>query len=133
VLAATNQPDRIDTAIRRSGRFDKIAYIGLPDQQARTAIFEVHLAGRPCGPAVNCDELARLAKGRVASDIKFLVDEAAREALRAGSDKIRMTHLQSAIQRNRPSVGPSDLVRYEQVHREFEGDRAGTTPKRIGF
>lgn len=133
VLAASNQPDLIDAAIRRSGRFDKIAYVGPPDQDAREAIFEVHLAGRPRDSAINCDELARLAKGRVGSDIKFLVDEAAREALRTGDDEIRMEHLQSAIRRNGPSVGPEDLVRYERMHREFEGGRAGKTSKRIGF
>lgn len=133
VLAASNRPERIDAAIRRSGRFDKIAYVGLPDQDARTAIFEVHLTGRPCDPAIKCDELARLAKGRVASDIKYLVDEAAREALRTEANEIRMTHIQSAIERNGPSVGPTDLVRYEQMHHEFEDGRTGTTPKRIGF
>lgn len=133
VLAASNQPDRIDAAIRRSGRFDKIAYVGPPDHDAREAIFEVHLTGRPCDRAIDCDELARLAKGRVGSDIKFLVDEAAREALRTGDDRIRMEHLQSAIRRNGPSVGPEDLVRYERMHRKFEGGRAGKTPRRIGF
>ena len=133
VLAASNQPDRIDNAIRRSGRFDKITYVGPPDHEAREAIFEVHLSGRPRDPAINCDELARLAKGRVGSDIKFLVDEAAREALRTGDDKIRMEHLQGAIRRNGPSVGPEDLAQYERMHRKFEGGRAGKTQKGIGF
>ena len=133
VLAASNQPDRIDAAIRRSGRFDKIFYVGPPDRDAREAIFEVHLAGRPRDPAISCGELARLAKGRVGSDIRFLVDEAAREALRAGDDEISMEHLRSAIRRNGPSVGPEDLVRYERMHRKFEGARAGGPPERIGF
>ena len=133
VLAASNQPDRIDAAIRRSGRFDKIAYVGPPDQGARAAIFEIHLNGRPLDPAVDYDELARLTKGRVGSDIKFLVDEAAREVLRTGDDEIRMEHLRSAIRRNGPSVGEEDLVRYERMHRKFERGRAGEQPKRIGF
>ena len=133
VLAASNQPERIDPAVRRSGRFDKIVYVGPPDRDARSAIFEIHLNGRPLDPAVDCDELARVATGRVGSDIQFLVDEAAREVLRTGDDKIRMEHLRRAIRRNGPSVGPEDLARYEQMHREFEGRRAGKTPKRIGF
>ncbi|MDE2654905.1 MAG: endonuclease, partial [Gemmatimonadota bacterium] len=89
--------------------------------------------GRPLDPAVDYDELARLTKGRVGSDIKFLVDEAAREVLRTGDEEIRMEHLRSAIRRNGPSVGEEDLVRYERMHRKFERGRAGEKPKRIGF
>lgn len=114
VIAASNQRDRIDEAALRKGRLDKSIYVGPPDHDARAAIFEVHLTGRPCDAAIDCNELARLARGRVGSDIKFLVDEAAREALRTGDDRIRMEHLKSAI-------------------REFERETAGKAPKEIGF
>ena len=131
VLAASNQPERIDAAALKKGRLEELFYVAPPDHDARAAIFEVHLAGRPRDVTINCDELAHLTKGRVGSDIRFLVDEAAREALRTGAEKIRMEHLQIAIRRNGPSVGPEDLVRYERLHRKFEGGRAGKTP--IGF
>ena len=133
VLAASNQPEHIDTAALRRGRIDEIAYIGPPDHAGRKAIFEVHLTGRPRHPAIDCDELAHLAKGRVSSDIKFLVDEAAREVLRTGSDKIRMEHFRHAIRQNPPSVGAEELIRYERMRRNVEGSRAGEPPGRIGF
>ena len=114
VIAASNQRDRIDEAALRKGRLDLSVYVGPPDHDARAAIFEVHLTGRPCDAAIDCNELARLARGWVGSDIKFLVDEAALEALRTGDDRIRMEHLQSAI-------------------REFAREAAGKAPKEIGF
>ncbi len=114
VIAASNQRDRIDEAALRKGRLDKSIYVGPPDRGARAAIFEVHLTGRPRDAAIDCNELARLAKGRVGSDIKFLVDEAAHEALRTGDDRIRMEHLRSAI-------------------RKFEREGAGKASKGIGF
>ena len=114
VIAASNQRDRIDEAALRKGRLDKSVYVGPPDHDARAAIFEVHLSGRPCDAAIDCNKLARLARGRVGSDIKFLVDEAAREALRTGDDRIRMEHLQSAIG-------------------NFKREAAGNAPKEIGF
>ena len=114
VIAASNQRDRIDEAALRRGRLDKSVYVGPPDHDARAAIFEVHLTGRPHDAAIDYNELARLARGRVGSDIKFLVDEAAHEALRAGDNRIRIEHLHSAIRR-------------------FERETAGKAPREIGF
>ena len=133
VLAASNRPDRIAAAVRRSGRFDKVVYVGPPDHDARAAIFEVHLTGRPRSAAVDSDQLARLTEGRIGSDIKFLVDEAAREALRTDDDTIRMEHFRRAIERNGPSVGAKDLARYERMRRDLEGACEGESERQVGF
>ena len=125
LLAATNQPHRIDSATMRAGRIDKRVYVGTPDGEARKGIFEIHLGHRPVDASVDCEELARLTKGRVASDIRFLVDEAARLAVSSGDDSIEMSHLLEAIKSNRPSVGPRVLAAYEKMREQFESEQPG--------
>jgi len=134
LLAATNRPRRIDPAVLRAGRIDKVVYVGPPDHAARRAMFEIHLNHRPVDDAIDFDELARLTKDRVSSDIKFLVDESARDALTSRTGGIRMSHLMEAIRRNGPSVGTQALADYENMRREFEPERSSKRAARtIGF
>ena len=132
LLAATNQPRRIDPAVLRSGRLDKVVYVGPPDHEARRAIFELHLSRRPLDHEIDLDELARMTHGRVASDIKFLVDEAARHALTSRDNCIRMSYLQGAIRQSGPTVGPSVLAEYEKMRIEFESQRSINQPIQRG-
>lgn len=134
LVAATNQPRRLDPAVLRRGRFDKVVFVGPPDREARSAMFEIHLSRRPLGDEVSVDELARITSGWVGSDIRFLVDEAARNALTRGAECIAMVHLTEVIRRTKPSVGPSQLAEYETMRREFEPERGGRRKTgRIGF
>ena len=126
LLAATNQPRRIDQAALRAGRIDKVVYVGPPDHEARKAMFEIHLSHRPLEAPIDFDELARLTEARIASDIRLLVDEAARDALTSGHHSIGMSHLQDAIRRNGPTVAPGVLAQYERMRREFESQRSVT-------
>jgi len=130
ILAATNAPDRLDMAGGRTGRFDKTVYVGPPDYGARKAMFEIHLADRPVAPDMDCGELARMTRGRIASDISFLVNEAASRALAGGARAIGMEHVVTAIRRNRPSVSADQLERYEKLRETFE---SGPRQRRIGF
>ena len=59
VLAATNRPDMVDTALLRPGRLDRLLYIPPPDEESRVEIFKIHTAGKPIGPDVNLEELAK--------------------------------------------------------------------------
>ena len=134
LLAATNRPRRIDPAVLRAGRIDKVVYVGPPDHAARRAMFEIHLSHRPIDDEIDYEELARLTENRVSSDIKFLVDESARDALTNRAGGIRMSHLVAAIRRNGPSVGPGMLAEYENMRREFEPERSPKRDaRRIGF
>ena len=130
LLAATNAPDRLDVAGGRTGRFDKTVYVGPPDYLARKAMFEIHLADRPVARDVDCGELARMTRGRIASDISFLVNEGARRALAGGAGAIGMEHVVTAIRRNRASVSADQLERYEKMRETFE---SGPRQRRIGF
>jgi len=82
VLAATNRPDMIDTALLRPGRFDLIVELRYPNEEERGAIFDVHLRGRPVAPEVTPDELARQTEGRSGADIEAICRRAALLALR---------------------------------------------------
>ncbi len=83
VIAATNRPDHLDSAILRSWRLDKKIYLGPPDAVARKALFQMYIekAGRP-HEALDYDELARLTKWYVSADIEAICDEVARDASR---------------------------------------------------
>lgn len=82
VVAATNRPDHLDSAILRSGRLDKKFYLWAPDFQARKELFEIHLknAKRPHSDDINFEKLAEFTDGYVAADIGAIVEEAARDA-----------------------------------------------------
>lgn len=83
VIAATNRPDHLDSAILRSGRLDKKIYLGPPDEVARRELFRMYIekAGRPHEP-LDHDELAKLTDGYVSADIEAICDEVARDASR---------------------------------------------------
>ncbi len=135
LVAATNQPCLLDPAVLRRGRFDRVFYVGPPDLEARKAMFEIHLGYRPTDGVIDLDKLATVTSGWVGSDIKFLVDEAARAALDTDSDCITMRHLTEVIARTEPSVGKTQIARYEAMRREFEAERGsgGLTTRPIGF
>jgi transitional endoplasmic reticulum ATPase len=82
VIAATNRPDALDEALRRPGRFDREIVVGVPDQQGRREILQIHTRGMPIAQGVDMAEIARLAYGFVGADLGALAREAAIEALR---------------------------------------------------
>ena len=136
VIAATNRPDRLDPAVLRTGRLDKAFYVSPPDREAREAMFALHLRGRPVGGDVDPGRLADRTEGWMASDIRFLVDEAARHALAADAASIAEAHLAEAIRRNPPSVSREEVARYEAVHDQFHRggkSNVGAPKRRIGF
>lgn len=81
VIAATNRPDHLDSAILRSGRFDKKYYIWAPDFEARKELFKIYIEKekRPHSE-LDYEELAKLTGGYVAADIEAICDEVARDA-----------------------------------------------------
>lgn len=83
VIAATNRPDHLDSAILRSGRLDKKIYIGPPDETAREELFRMYIEkmGRP-HEKLDYHELAILTTNYVSADIEAICDEVARDASR---------------------------------------------------
>lgn len=117
IIAATNRPEKIDPAILRTGRMDKVVYLPPPDLSARKAMFELHLKDRPLGNDLDLDKLAERTEYYVASDISFIVNEASRNALKERTT-INQTHLDSAVKSNQPSISRRQLKVYENFKDE---------------
>jgi len=82
VIAATNLPNILDPALRRTGRFDREIEIPVPDKQGRKEILQIHTRQMPLEKDVDLDQLAEITYGYVGADISGLAKEAAMHALR---------------------------------------------------
>ncbi len=113
-IAATKQPARIDEAVRRSGRLDKKIYVGPPDGPAILEMLKFHLSQRPLSSPDDVRAFASSIEGQgySASDLKLLVDEAAKFAFRE-DQPITLLHLQkAAVERVSPSISLDADSRY---------------------
>lgn len=119
VIGATNRPAAIDPAILRKGRLDKKIYLPPPDYNARRSMFKLYLESRPVELGLNYDRLAELTEKYVSSDIRFLVDESARTALK---DSVRISNeiLYSTIKENPPSISYSTLMSYSEIKKNID-------------
>ncbi|KAK4378102.1 hypothetical protein RND71_004398 [Anisodus tanguticus] len=118
VIAATNRPDKIDPALLRPGRFDRLLYVGPPDEKDREAIFHIHLKKMPCSSDICIEELARLTSGCTGADISLICREAAIAAIEESLDasEITMEHLKAAIRQ----VHPSEVHSYRELSNRFQ-------------
>lgn len=96
VVAATNRPDVLDTALLRPGRFDRHVTLDLPDRNDRLAILGVHTRKVPLGDDVDLAQLAAGTSGFSGADIKNLVNEAAIFAARDERDAVTMSDFEEA-------------------------------------
>jgi len=117
VIAATNRPDLIDTALLRPGRFDRIILTPVPDEQTRKKIFEVHTKGMPL-KGVDISKLAEMTNGYVGADLEAVCREAAIMALRKDmkEKEITMKDFQEAMK----EVGPSTTEEVEKAYDEIK-------------
>jgi cell division protease FtsH len=88
VLAATNRPDVLDSALLRPGRFDRRVMVDRPECGARRAILNVHTKDKPLADDVDLDSVAKNTPGFSGADLANLVNEAALGATRRGGDQI---------------------------------------------
>lgn len=82
ILAATNRPESLDSALTRPGRFDRQVPVTLPDLQGRVAILKVHAAKIKTAPSIDYDKVARMASGASGAELANIVNEAALRAVR---------------------------------------------------
>jgi cell division protease FtsH len=99
VLAATNQPDVLDKALLRPGRFDRQVVVNLPDKIGREAILKVHTRTVPLAKDVDLMELASTTPGLSGADLRNLVNEAALLAARRGQDDVRMKDFMDSLEK----------------------------------
>ncbi len=132
IIASSNRPDLIDPAILRKGRMDKVIFIPVPDKEARMGIFEIHMKDRPASGDIDYARLAELTENFVASDIAYIVNDAATRAFEDDVD-ITQSLLEEVIKENNPSVSSSDLKSYEQMRKKMESSGVEPERRRIGF
>ncbi len=113
VIAATNRPDVLDPALLRPGRFDRRVVVDRPDIKGRLAILKVHSKGKPLGPDVDLDALAKRTVSFSGADLENLLNEAALQAARKGHDVILMDDCEEAI--DRIQMGPEKKSRVTKV------------------
>jgi len=123
VIAATNRPDIIDPALLRSGRFDRLLFVGPPDRAGRLEILKIHTAKTPNGDDVSLEELAELTESYVGSDLESLCREAVMLALREDpeTEEVEMRHYREALKRVRPSFEENMVRYYERINERFRG------------
>jgi len=122
IIAASNRPEKIDPAILRTGRIDRIIYLPPPDYDARVAMFKLYLKKRPVDLGMNYNKLAEMTENYVTSDIKYLIDQASRLALKTRA-RITLEIFTTVIAETRPSVSIVELKRYERLKEQLEENK----------
>lgn len=121
VIAATNRPDILDSALLRPGRFDRIVYIPVPDEKGREKILNIHIKGMPLEKDINIKELAKKTQGYAGADLEAVCREAAMIALREDikNKTVSNAHFQKALEAVRPSVSKEVEEAYKKMEKFF--------------
>jgi transitional endoplasmic reticulum ATPase len=138
VIAATNRPEIIDPALIRSGRFDRLVFVGPPGKVGRVGIFNIHLKNlkdKHLSEDVNIDELADLTENYVGSDIESLCREAVMLALRENfeTDIVEMRHFNDALKKVRPALADDMVEYYQKLQEQFKGGTKQEQKSYIGY
>jgi transitional endoplasmic reticulum ATPase len=133
VIAATNRPDIIDSALLRPGRFDRLLYVPPPDRDSRLQIIKIHIKKKPLADDVNIEWLADHTDGYTGADIASLSSAAVMLALREHVSKykdpkeadnhlqelkIHMKHFEEAMKKIRP-LSTQELSMYKTIAEQF--------------
>ena len=143
VIATTNRPDLIDSALLRPGRLDRHVHVPVPDEEARRKILEVHTREKPLADDVDLDALARRMEGYVGADIEAVAREASMNASRefiasvpreevgesVGNVRVTMEHFEDALEEVNPSVTPETRERYEEIEKQFKRSEVDRSPE----
>jgi len=116
VLAATNQPDVLDKALLRPGRFDRRVVVNLPDRNGREAILRVHTRTVPLAEDVRLPELAASTPGFSGAELRNLVNEAALLAARRDQPEVRQADFHDALEKI--VLGPARPILLSRADRE---------------
>ena len=126
IVAATNRPDMLDTALLRPGRFDRIILTPGPDEKSRYEIFKVHTKNMPLNKDVDLKELAKKSENYVGADIESVCREAAIFALREDmkAKEVKLKHFEEALEKVPPSITKEIEESYKQLKNHFSSAKA---------
>ncbi len=125
LIAATNRPDILDTALLRPGRFDRRIVVNMPDAKGRENILKVHLKNIPLDKEVDLSVLARSTPGFSGADLANLVNEAALLAARLSQEKVNMKDMESAKDKVLMGVERKSMIISEEEKKNTSYHEAG--------
>lgn len=131
VIGTTNRPELIDPAVLRKGRLDISVYIPAPDKQTRKLMFDLYLKDRPVDK-IDTEALAEMTDKYVASDIAFIVNDAAMIAA-FRNELITQDGLVNSIKTTRPSLNEALLKSYDATRQKLENTSGAEPRPRVGF
>jgi transitional endoplasmic reticulum ATPase len=134
VIAATNRPDMIDPALLRPGRFDRLIYVGPPDENTRKEIFGIHTISELLAAEVDLDDLAKRTVDYTGADISAVCNEARMLAIREfifdrnntetiskddiATSKIELKHFEAALKQVKP-ISKEQIDKYTALAEQF--------------
>ncbi|KAJ3226124.1 spermatogenesis associated protein 5 [Chytriomyces hyalinus] len=125
VIAATNRPDILDSALLRPGRMDRILYVSPPDYESRLQIFKIRIAKMTCASDVDCEALALKTEGYSGAETVSVCQEAAMCAMEEDPDAeaVCNRHFLDAISKVTPRI-TSEMIAFYDKFREESGLRS---------
>ena len=123
IVAATNRPDVIDSALLRPGRIDRLLYVSPPNMKAREEILRIHLRKTPCDDTVNLNAIAKQTDGFSGAELAALCRESALLAMQECMDAeaVSQSNFQSALKAIRPQITDEMITFYENYARTRSG------------
>jgi cell division protease FtsH len=125
LIAATNRPDILDTALLRPGRFDRRIVVNMPDVKGREDILKVHIKNIPLDKKIDLSVLARSTPGFSGADLANLVNEAALLAARLDQEKVTMEDMESAKDKVLMGVERKSMIISEDEKKSTSYHEAG--------
>jgi len=99
ILAATNRPEILDSALLRAGRFDRQVLVDRPDRPGREAILRIHSQNIQLAPDVSLKNIAAMTPGMVGADLANIINEGALLAVRRSREMVEQKDLEEAVER----------------------------------
>ena len=130
VVAATNRPDMVDSAVMRPGRFDRLIYVPEPDEKSRLQILKIYTKGMPICKDIDLNQLTIATKYYSGADIESLCREAAMHALRRdiNSTEVVMKDFLDALKEMGPSITPDMEKWYKSFMQQIRQVQKPQTP-----
>ena len=130
VIAATNRPDILDSAVLRPGRLDRLVYVPEPDEKARLQIFKIYTKDMPLDTDVNLEILTKMTTGYSGADIQAFCREAALNALRKSIDAkiVALGNFKEATNKIGPTISPDMEAWYKGFIKQIRQLKKPTTP-----
>jgi len=121
VIAATNRPDMLDSALLRPGRFDKILLVPISSEEGRFQVLNIHTKNMPLAKDVKLKDLAKRTESYSGADIESLAREAGLLALRGSieSEEIKKKHFDEALKKVRASVTKPTAEAYKKIEENY--------------